>query len=429
MEHVVTQETIQAYENERNKHRFSSTLIMILHGVVGSMLICIPGGILPQIMAETGWDATQAGMLSGINSLAIGIALLIGTRVFDFLGFKKTAQLSALIEIIGCVLAFTSGNNYSMQLVSRAVLGVGIGFGMMLHAPCTSAYFYGKNESFWQGFRMVFIMLSLGIDFYFIVPLYNAIGSWYVVAGLFGILPVISLILLTAIFKNPPINPERPPVAAVKTNFRNSGIAQAMRSWQTWIYVIGFTATLWMFNTYSTYLPTFLQFERGWEAGPSSMLTGLISWMGIISAFLAGIIIQKSGRVQSCGWPTFVICIAGILLTCLPENGFLIGLGVCLCGFGNSLYNPVYPTALSQVPWANENYTTASIAMVFGVGYLVTYFVPEIFGAMYKNGAGMPISTIWLIFGIALIIGLVPQFTALETGPKGNLAKQQKEDK
>ena len=429
MENAISKEVMDEYYARIKKYRWGSFLTILLNNFIVTICIHAPAPMLTHTVEETGWTLGQAGMMSsGIVFLAYGIIMLIGGRVQDFIGHKNTSLISAALLTIGSLLAIFAGENYVLHLVGRAIVGAGCGLGELCTAPTTAAYFSGHNESFWQGVRLVVVMLGHGLGYYIILPLLGMTGSWQTVLGLISVLTFLSFVLMAIFYRNAPNNPAQPSEAEVKTTFRNSGLGRALRSGQTWIYVIGFTATLWMFNTYSTYLPTFLEYERNWSASSASMLTGLISWMGIIASIVGGWLMAKFGRNQIFGWPIFVACIIGIVLTCVPDNGILIALGVIICGFGNSLYNPVYATSLNQLPWSNKSYYTASISMIFGLGYLFTYFVPNIFEAMYQNGEGMSIATIWLIFALVLVIGLIPQFFAIETGPKGNRNSRRMEE-
>lgn len=422
MEQTITQSALNLYEAQIKKYRWRSFLTVLLNNFIVTICIHAPSPMLTLIMAETGWTVGQAGMMcSGIVFLVYGFMIIFGARICDFLTHKGTIMLSAALLTIGGLISMFAGSSYELHLVGRAVIGAGCGLGELCTAPTTGAYFAGEKESFWQGVRLVVVMLGHGLGFYIILPLLNVVGSWQTVLGMVSILTFISFILVTLFYKNAPHNPMQAEEVTVKTNFREAGLGQAMRSGQTWIYVIGFVATLWMFNCYNTYLPTFLEYERGWSATSASQLTGLVSWMGIIASIVGGWLMAKTGRNQIFGWPVFIACIIGVVLTSISKAAGIITLGVVICGFGNAFYNPVYATSLNQLPWSNKSYYTASISMIFGLGYLVTYFMPNVFSALYKEGAGMSISTIWLIFAIVLVIGLIPQFFAIETGRKGNI--------
>lgn len=421
MEQTVNPTELAAYHDAISKYRWRSFLTVLLNNFIVTICIHAPAPMLTHIVSETGWTLGQAGMMtSGIVSLMYGIIMLIGGRVSEKIGHKNTILASGVLLTVGSVFAVVAGTSYGMHLVGRAFVGAGCGLGELCTAPTTGAYFSGKNESFWQGVRLVVVMLGHGLGYYIILPLLNIAGKWQTVLAMVGILTFISAVLVAVFYKNAPENPMHPHVTAEKTTFKESGLGRALRSGQTWIYIVGFTATLWMFNTYNTYLPTFLEYERGWTASSASQLAGLISWMGIIASLVGGWLMARTGRNLIFGWPIFVACIIGIFLTSLPSSPALIALGVIICGFGNAFYNPVYATSLNQLPWSDSSYYTASISLIFGLSYLVTYFVPNLFEVMYKNGEGMSIAQIWMIFAIVLVIGLIPQFFAIETGPKGN---------
>lgn len=422
MDTTVSQNELTLYNEQIKKYRWRSFLTVLLNNFIVTICIHAPAPMLTAIMADTGWTVGQAGLMcSGIVSLVYGFMIIIGGRVCDFLTHKGTIILSAAFLTVGGIVAVFAGTSFAGHMFGRALIGAGCGLGELCTAPTTGAYFSGEKESFWQGVRLVIVMLGHGLGYYIILPLLGLVGTWQGVLGMVSVLTFISGLLVALFYKNAPHNPNQPEEVTAKTSFKESGLGQAMRSGQTWIYVIGFVGTLWMFNCYGTYLPTFLEYERGWDAVSASQVAGLTSWMGIIASIVGGWLMAKTGRNLIFGAPIFVACIIGIFLTSLPKTPFLIVLGVCICGFGNAFYNPVYATSLNQLPWSNKSYYTASISMIFGLGYLLTYFMPNVFSALYKEGAGMSISSIWMIFSIALVIGLIPQFFAIETGRKGNV--------
>ena len=88
-------------------------------------------------------DTSQVSLLNSITLAASAVGALVFGRVADILGRKRIYGFEVLILAIGAI-ASAFAPNYTFLLISRAVLGIGIGGDYPVSATIMSEY-SGKN--------------------------------------------------------------------------------------------------------------------------------------------------------------------------------------------------------------------------------------------------------------------------------------------
>lgn len=109
-------------------------------------------GVLPQIRDALNISQSQAELLGTAPSISVILFILLSSYIADKLGMKKTI-------IVGLLLAGTGGiipvlfSNFSMILVSRIILGAGLGLYNSLAVSYISALYTGNTRASLMGMR------------------------------------------------------------------------------------------------------------------------------------------------------------------------------------------------------------------------------------------------------------------------------------
>lgn len=109
-------------------------------------------GVLPQIRDALSISQSQAELLGTAPSISVILFILLSSYIADKLGMKKTI-------IVGLLLAGTGGiipvlfSNFSMILVSRIILGAGLGLYNSLAVSYISALYTGNTRASLMGMR------------------------------------------------------------------------------------------------------------------------------------------------------------------------------------------------------------------------------------------------------------------------------------
>ena len=83
-------------------------------------------GVLPQIRDALNISQSQAELLGTAPSISVILFILLSSYIADKLGMKKTIIVGLLLAGIGGIIPILF-SNFSMILVSRIILGAGLG--------------------------------------------------------------------------------------------------------------------------------------------------------------------------------------------------------------------------------------------------------------------------------------------------------------
>lgn len=401
---------------------------MFFLGMLMMTVFCImyfmPSPLITTIMTETGWDTGMSGSLISIIALLTGIFVFASSPIMDKLGVKKCGVISMSICCLGGIVPFFAQNSYILHMIGRILFGVGYGLGFNICAVIITLWFPSNLQPTMQGLRTGLSYVAMSLPYYIIIPIYSRIKSWQVTFGILGLCAGVVGILFLLFARNvsnvvdATIEKEKDNTVTNSTNNEKSGLAQAVCSLNVWKLALSMFCINWTFSAFNTYLPTFLQIERGYELELASSFTGIMNIAGAVAGFSCGFLATLLGRRKLFGWPMFLFGIVGMLLT-VYFGGTISVIGMILFGFGASGFNIILSTVPAELPESNPKFYAGAMALITGCAFIPGFFMPTVFSALYKGGAGLSIGTIFIIFGVLLVIGLLATAIIPETGPKG----------
>jgi MFS transporter, PHS family, inorganic phosphate transporter len=118
------------------------------------------GIVVALLKPEWGLSTTQVSLLNSVTLAASAVGAIVFGRIADMLGRKKIYGYEVLILAIGAI-ASAFAPNYWFLLISRAVLGVGIGGDYPVSATIMSEYSGKKSRGRMVG--LVFAMQGAGL--------------------------------------------------------------------------------------------------------------------------------------------------------------------------------------------------------------------------------------------------------------------------
>ncbi|MGX7023473.1 MFS transporter [Vagococcus hydrophili] len=140
---------------------------------------------LPYIKEHLSLSQTQSELLSTIPSLTVVTFVLLSTAIISRIGMKTTVLLGLFLVAIGGVLPVFTPNSYEAILVSRLILGSGLGLYVSSAVNYINELFTGKQRMALLGIRnsmesigqmaLTFIaglLLSVGWQFSYLIYLF-----------------------------------------------------------------------------------------------------------------------------------------------------------------------------------------------------------------------------------------------------------------
>lgn len=417
MNHFEAAKKTAAVSVGRRYALFANTCLMIF---LFSVILYLPSPLLTSISEETGWTLGQAGMLVGMYTLFAGIFTFFAAPLVDRFGTRRTAILSLALAVPGGLLALAGSSNYYVHCLGRILSGAG--FGIMFPVPGTliSEHFPRERVSLLLSIRTTADFVGCSLSYYLTIPIFRLLHSWQHTFAVWSLAALLPLGLYLVIGELAPLSaPEKP---AERPAQKKSSWGIAVRQKWLWLIAVGMLGCCVPLYGFGTYLPAYLEFDRGYSAAEASAVAGLIQIAGMFAGAAAVLIDRTLGRRKILGWGSMLCILLGAALTLFTSSGLLISIGTFIIGLSVGLYMIFYSTVPSDIlGGSHPGVYAACISLTFAFGNIAGTVVPGVFQGMLDCGFG--IKTALLLFTVPSALALIPCCIIRETGPRGRYAR------
>jgi CP family cyanate transporter-like MFS transporter len=356
------------------------------------------GPLVPEIRTDLGMTFAEAGLLTTIPLLCMGVfALLAPTLVAGWGAGRTVGACIAFLAISGALRAAAPGSLALLVLTIPVGIGIGIGGATL---PVLVKEWLPARAASATGVYAFFIQVgSVGASAV-AVPLSLAAGSWRWPLGVFAISAVLVLVgwLLLA---------ERP--SSPRRGFGRASITPiAWREPVAWLLAAIFALVAIPYYGLSAWL-TAAYVERGWSALDAGSLFAALALTGLPGSLVAGVMADRLGRQQAMVLSTSVVIASLVVLIVAPLLAWpaaLIGGGFLGSMFAISLTLPIDVSR-------DASRVAPVVGLMMSVGYCLMAFMPSLLGAIRDLTGSFTIS-LWVI--VAACFGLLG--TSLLASPR-----------
>ena len=175
-------------------------LVFALGYYISNLLRAITATISPNLVSEFNLSAGDLGLLGGGYFLGFASVQIPLGYLLDNKGPKKIVSYFLLIAIIG-IISFSLSQNFTSLLISRILIGVGVGACLM--GPLTAYRVWFQDETqqranSWMLMTGAIGMLSSSLPVQFFLP----IIGWRSIFGILAILTFLSIVLILIFIPN-----------------------------------------------------------------------------------------------------------------------------------------------------------------------------------------------------------------------------------
>ncbi|MDA7783717.1 MFS transporter [Candidatus Pelagibacter sp.] len=169
-------------------------LVFALGYYISNLLRAITATISPNLISEFNLSAGDLGLLGGGYFLGFASVQIPLGYLLDSKGPKKIVSYFLLIAIVG-IVSFSLSQNFTYLLISRILIGVGVGACLM--GPLTAYRVWFQDETqqranSWMLMTGAIGMLSSSLPVQFFLP----IIGWRSIFGILAILTLLSIVLI-----------------------------------------------------------------------------------------------------------------------------------------------------------------------------------------------------------------------------------------
>ena len=175
-------------------------LVFALGYYISNLLRAITATISPNLVSEFNLSAGELGLLGGGYFLGFASVQIPLGYLLDNKGPKKIVSYFLLIAIVG-IISFSLSQNFTSLLISRILIGVGVGACLM--GPLTAYRVWFQDETqqranSWMLMTGAIGMLSSSLPVQFFLP----IIGWRSIFGILAILTFLSIVLIVIFIPN-----------------------------------------------------------------------------------------------------------------------------------------------------------------------------------------------------------------------------------
>lgn len=396
-----------------SKYRFVIGLMICISQMVIIVSFSLVSPLVTVISRDTGIELSLVGYLATAFMLSVGVSVMGATFILEKLGVRRSMILAMTLSAVGGI-AMLWAEGLAAMLVCRIVAGIGLGIVGTGFSAVTVAWFPQRER---PGFVTVYTLSSSLVSaacFAVAIPLLTLLNnSWRMEFALLGFAAAVMALFWVVLGRN------APKTTAVQIPPRRAGrggLLEALKRRDVRMITYASATAAIAENVLITYLPSFLETVRGYDADTASLYAGLVATVGIGGTVVGGAVSSALGRRR----PVFILGAAGaavsLALLLVAEATPLLLLGIAVFGFMYRYKLPALQTAMTELPGVTPAIAAGGYGLMFGIGYVLGIFTPRVMSAV-TQAFGMEAAM--LLFAGLMAVSALISCGIRETGPGG----------
>lgn len=339
----------------------------------------------------TGQSASAIETISTIPNLGIIAGIFISSILVNFLGQKKTVIFGLIVALIFGITPVFS-NNYYVVIISRLLLGVGIGLFNSLAISMISDFYGGDELSTMMGFQSS--VSSLGSSILSFLVGYLIAFGWHATFIIYAIALPIMIIFGVVI-----PNVENKSVKHEKSVHQKVNLPVILISVMTFfIYAFFMVVTVKLAD-----LLTYKNMGTGSQAATILGVFTLVSMaIGFVYGFIHKLLKQYTLVVG------FSLMVVGFVILSRAASIANVTIGVVIVGLGFALVIPFIYTIINTIaPKGSENLASSVMLIFTNVGVFISpTLINYLSGLMGSQQPDMNMRVAAYGFGFLLLIAI-----------------------
>lgn len=395
-----------------SKYRFVIGLMICVSQMVIIVSFSLVSPLVTVISRDTGIELSLVGYLATAFMLSVGVSVMGATFILEKLGVRRSMILAMTLSAVGGI-GMLWAEGLAAMLVCRIVAGIGLGIVGTGFSAVTVAWFPQRER---PGFVTVYTLSSSLVSaacFAVAIPLLTLLhNSWRMEFALLGFAAAVMALFWVVLGR------DAPKTTAVQIPPRRAGrggLLEALKRRDVRMITYASATAAIAENVLITYLPSFLETVRGYDADTASLYAGLVATVGIGGTVVGGAVSSALGRRR----PVFILGAAGaagsLALLLVAKATPLLLLGIAVFGFMYRYKLPALQTAMTELPGVTPAIAAGGYGLMFGIGYVLGIFTPRVMSAV-TQAFGMEAAM--LLFAGLMAVSAVISCGIRETGPR-----------
>lgn len=363
-----------------NQHTLTLAVLLGAISVLRCLIWLSPAPMMETIMADLALNYAQGGMILQIVSVMMGLSLFVGSPLIDRIGTSRTLALACLLLGMDGILGYCSAG-YGLLMAGRVSAGIGMGLSMGSMNALIAERFSRKMQTVMNTLNLVLSSLGMALAYVVSVPLMHTLFSYRGVLLLWGL---ITLAIAAAFFLTEK-NQLPSALASQAMQHTPSSLRQVVRFRNIWILSAATAGAMWVYNSFSSYLPVFLSSVHQMSAAKAGNATSIMQFSGIAGSVLWGWLLGRGVHPRLLLTGAVLLLFIGALGTALLAAAPFLFVCIFLIGMGYYAFQASAVTAIMQMDGMQPQMVGAATAVYTGVGSLLGLAAPYAFSAIQTS--------------------------------------------
>ena len=347
------------------------------------------------IREEMGLTATEMGLLLSVFSFGYALCQLPIGMVMERFGVKKVYGFGIFLwSAAQTALGFVG--SFSQMIVARIVLGIGESPHLPTGVKVVNDWYNIRQRGVPMGIVNMSSTLAQALAPPLLIAMMLAFG-WRMMFIIIGVSGIILSILWFMFYRNREdaglsaediahLEEETPPSSKEKVTLRDW--AGLFKQKSMWGMIIGFNGVGYMVWLFLTWLPSYLQTERGFDGGAIGFASALVAVVGVPGALFFSHLSDKfrDSKVKVI-LGLEIVAAAMLMFTVLSPNTTMLMISLVLYGLlGKMAVDPILISFVSEQASAKTLGRAFSLFNFFGMSSAVvaptlTGFISDLTGS------------------------------------------------
>jgi MFS family permease len=340
--------------------------------------------ILPVLMDAFALAVGRAGLLMSVYAITGLLLALPAGLIFQKLGYRWTAVLAGGSLVLGAALGATA-MSLDRLLTSRVIEGIGTSLVAVMAPAIIALWFSARRRGTAMGIWSAWVPIG-SLTMLVLGPRLAEAAGWRAVWWFGAAYAAVATLIFLIVVKPAP--------------HANAGLAQSpkvgqspvrvLRNRQVWLLALSFAFFNAAVIALATFMPTYLNLERGVPLRQAALTMGLVNLAGMFSAPVGGVISDRLGSrraVYLAGFAamTVILPLMGtVSLSLLPLWVFIQGV------FGGMIPTNIFAAGVEA---AGDERLGGMAMGVIQLGQNAGMLAgPLLFGALAGSAGGWPLA-------------------------------------
>ncbi|WP_438495624.1 MFS transporter [Paenibacillus sp. IHBB 3054] len=386
--------------NMKNKALFKAALLSISLVLTSASAVSAVIPMMLQSMPDV--ENSLIESVVTIPSFSMMLFVLLSGPLSSRVGKRNTVMLGLLLVVIGGIVPMFV-NNITYILISRLVLGAGLGMFNSLAVSLISDFFDGDERAQLVGFQSA--VQGLGSTVATFVAGQLALIDWKFAFLCYAIAIPIALLFFVII-----------PEPQQEERLAESSKGPVQTKGKISMPVLGLAGALFLFMTFVMIIYTKTGIVISDKNIANADFLGTALTLFSLASMIAGFFFGKIYKGLKDYAPFFssLLTAAGFLLLWFAENMFTVTIAMLIIGFSFALFIPYIFTVLTKIVPKGGETVSISIAMVgSNLGAFSSPYVNKFIGTMFGN------STAAFSFLVSAIVFIAASLVCLAIAIRG----------